>query len=42
MKRLAELNALNLDEVTQIWVAALVQSLIEEAQFNEFKFQQEA
>jgi Transposase IS66 family. len=40
MKRLAELNALNLDEVTQIRVAALVQSLIEEAQFKELKLQQ--
>jgi len=39
MNRLAELNALNLDEVTQTRVAALVQSLIEEAQFKELKLQ---
>jgi transposase len=40
MKRLAELNALNLDVTAHTRVAALVQSLIEEAQFKELKLQQ--
>lgn len=40
MKRLAELNALNLDATAQIRVAVLVQSLIEEAQFKELRLQQ--
>ena len=40
MKRLAELNALNLDATAHTRVAALVQSLIEEAQFKELKLQQ--
>jgi len=40
MKRLAELNALNLDATAHTRVAALVQSLIEEAQFKELRLQQ--